>query len=48
MEMNRTFKAAFAALMLAVGLGGAVAAGPAEDATAAVAAAAVAAYENGD
>jgi hypothetical protein len=33
--MNRTFKAAVAALMLAVGFAGSVAAGPFEDATAA-------------
>ena len=38
--MNRTFKAAVAALMLAVGFAGSVAAGPFEDAAAA--------YEKGD
>jgi uncharacterized protein len=41
--MIRTFKAAVAALMLAVSLAGSVAAGPAEDA-----AAAVAAHKRGD
>jgi TPR repeat protein len=50
MGMNRTFKAAVAALIFAVGFAGSVAAGPHEDAVAVVAAYedALAAYNKGD